>query len=257
MIPDHAAVNQHGAAEILEDVAIEQKVKIPTGVAALDAALSGGVVHGFSILLSGAPGAGKSTIAQEFCATWTNALNTEEWALFATSEEDKGDVAERAARCEFDHRRRTCVMADNSGEAIFKELERKDRPYRLLVLDSVQTTAFRGHALLSTQGAIELVSAAHSWAKKNMAIAIVLCQENADGHAYGPQALSHIVDCVLSLEVFERSLELRYLSTLKNRKGRAPLEHLVRMTDRGLVLASPDQLGPNGKPVRFLGELES
>lgn len=230
MVADAGGINRRGDPEILEDVAIQRKPKILTGVEALDVALSGGVVRGFSILLSGEPGSGKSTLAQEVCAKLAPTFDADELALFATSEEDKSDVTERSHRCAFLHSRRTVVFADSSGEAVFQELER--RRYRLAVLDSVQTTGFRGHTLLSSQGAIELVSEFHSWAHKNDAIAIILCQENAAGHAYGPQALSHIVDAVLSLEVgFVRRLQV-----FKNRKGRAPLELTVRMTDHGLEL---------------------
>lgn len=250
---DHGSINRRGEPEILEDVSIERKIKIPTGVDALDCALSGGVVYGYSILLSGGPGTGKSTLAQEACAKFSRSLPDGEFALFATSEEDKGDVAERAFRCGLEHNRKTVVFAESSGEAIFKELAR--RRYRLAILDSVQTTNFRDNALLSAQGAIELVSELHLWAHANEAIAIILCQENAAGHAYGPQALSHIVDAVLSLSMFEKALDLRILAIDKNRKGKGQFELVVRMTELGLELAA-QELGPNGKPVRYLGEID-
>jgi DNA repair protein RadA/Sms len=209
---------------LAKDVPIGLKENLRS-IPVLDRALSNHLARGFSILLSGGPGAGKSTLLSELASVFTS--------LYATSEEEASDVAVRMRRLELPLER-TTIYAESSGERILDEAARGK--YDLLVIDSTQTTSFHSFPLRSTQGAAELVLACHRWAHENDAIAVVVTQENKEGEAAGPRALEHYVDASLSLEIDALVHSGRILWTLKNRRGLAPIEIALEMTEKGLVI---------------------
>lgn len=232
IVRDHRAINQRSAPILIGDVQFETKAKLKSGLTFLDQVLDGGYARGYSMLIAGGPGTGKSTLALQACNTF--ALHQKKRALYVTSEENKERVAARSARCG-DHRgTQTIVYAESAGDRIFEELERVDSEYDFFVLDSVQTTTFNNFPLRSTQGAIELVMRAHRWATDNHKIAMLLCQEIKDGDAAGPKLLEHIVDAFLQLTFHEEIGRLRYLYVSKNREGEAPAQVQLKMTATGL-----------------------
>lgn len=207
----------------------------------VDKLLSGGIVRnrGFSILLSGGPGVGKSTLLSELVAKYTDLHRDRNGGFYGTSEEEEADVVERMRRLELPLGR-TVVMADSVGEQFFTEIKKLGPA--ISVIDSVQATTHSGYAIRSLQGAAELVLSAHRYAHETQSVVIVSCQENKDGNAAGPLALIHYVDCAIQLELLPPVADykgfMRVATVLKNRKGVAPMQLPIEMTEKGLVLAS-------------------
>lgn len=212
-------------ARLASQISVEKKEKISSGFDLVDLLLSGGLVRGFSILLSGAPGTGKSTLLAQLLAGYSDLHK--ETGLYGTSEEEDSDVAARMRRLELPLDR-TIIMADSVGEQFFSEM----KGIKISVIDSIQATTYKGYPLRSLQGAAELTLSAHRWAHENNSIVIVTCQETKDGDAAGPLALRHYVDCAIELIMTPNFT--RVACVTKNRRGIAPMQQIVEMTARGL-----------------------
>ena len=77
----------------LREVGAERSARLPTGIAELDRVLGGGLVPGSLILLGGAPGIGKSTIAGMALANLAAAGGQ---TLYVSGEESAAQVRRRA-----------------------------------------------------------------------------------------------------------------------------------------------------------------
>lgn len=231
---EQAGLVRRSQPKLASEIVVDQKEKIPSGLPLIDKLLSGGIVKGFSILLSGGPGVGKSTLLSQLIASYTHLY--EKIGFYGTSEEEESDVAQRMRRLELPLDR-TIVMADSVGEQFFSEMKARD-PI-MSIIDSVQAATKSGYAIRSLQGAAELVLSAHRFAHETQSIVIVSCHENKDGDAAGPLALIHYVDCAIQLELADTPKGfIRLATVLKNRKGIAPMQLPIEMTEKGLRLQS-------------------
>ena len=79
----------------LRDVQAERSARLGTGIAELDRVLGGGLVPGSLVLLGGAPGIGKSTLAGMALANIGAAGNE---VLYVSGEESAAQVRRRAER---------------------------------------------------------------------------------------------------------------------------------------------------------------
>src|SRR5262245_50970513 len=79
----------------LRDVRAERSTRLSTGIAELDRVLGGGLVPGSLVLLGGAPGIGKSTLAGMALANIAGAENP---VLYVSGEESAAQVRRRAER---------------------------------------------------------------------------------------------------------------------------------------------------------------
>lgn len=215
-------------ARLASEISVEKKEKVPSGFPLADLLLTGGLTRGFSILLSGAPGTGKSTMLAQLVAGYTDLHKV--MGLYGTAEEEDSDVASRMRRLELPLDR-TIVIADSVGEQYFAEWKRSEA--KIGILDSVQAFTFKGYPLRSVQGSAELVLNAHRFAHETQSIAIIVCHETKDGDAAGPLALIHYVDCAIRLDMTPDFR--RYAVVMKNRRGIAPMQQMVEMTARGLI----------------------
>src|SRR3954452_18814046 len=77
----------------LRDVKAERSARLGTGIAELDRVLGGGLVPGSLVLLGGAPGIGKSTLAGMALAKIAGAGND---VLYVSGEESAAQVRRRA-----------------------------------------------------------------------------------------------------------------------------------------------------------------
>ena len=79
----------------LREVKAERSARLGTGIAELDRVLGGGLVPGSLVLLGGAPGIGKSTLAGMALANIAGAGND---VLYVSGEESAAQVRRRAER---------------------------------------------------------------------------------------------------------------------------------------------------------------
>jgi DNA repair protein RadA/Sms len=202
--------------------------------------LGGGLVPGSLILLGGAPGIGKSTMAGMALA---NLAAGGGQTLYVSGEESAAQVrrrAERLGEAALD----VPMLAEPSLEAVLAALE-SERP-DACVIDSVQALAV-GDATPGSVGAVREATSALLEAAKRLDVTLILIGHlTKEGSLAGPRALEHLVDCVLHFEG-ERERTFRTLRALKNRFGATSEIGVFEMRAGGLVeIADPS--------ARFVGD---
>jgi DNA repair protein RadA/Sms len=224
----------------LREVRAERSQRLRTGIAELDRVLGGGLVPGSLILLGGAPGIGKSTMAGMALANLVAAGRS---TLYVSGEESAAQVRRRAERLG-ETALEVPMLAEPSLEAVLAALE-SERP-DACVIDSVQTLAVAEAAPGSVAAVREATSALLEAAKRLDVTLILIGHLTKEGSLAGPRALEHLVDCVLHFEG-ERERTFRTLRALKNRFGATSEIGVFEMRAGGLVeVADPS--------ARFVGE---
>src|SRR3954465_8944370 len=137
----------------LRDVKAERSERLGTGIAELDRGLGGGRGAGSPVLLGGAPGIGKSTLAGMALANIAGAGND---VLYVSGEESAAQVRRRAERLG-KAALSVPMLAEPSLESVLAALE-SERP-AACVIDSVQTLAIPDSAPGSVGAIREATSA--------------------------------------------------------------------------------------------------
>src|SRR5258705_10277452 len=119
----------------LREVKAERTQRLGTGIAELDRVLGGGLVPGSLVLLGGAPGIGKSTLAGMALA---NIAEAGEKTLYVSGEESAAQVRRRAERLG-EAALSVPMLAEPSLESVLGAID-AERP-AACVIDSVQTLA--------------------------------------------------------------------------------------------------------------------
>jgi len=228
LAPVRAAAAARAAPTLhLVEVDAREADRIPTGIAALDRVLGGGLVPASVVLVGGEPGVGKSTLALAMLA----AVSQSRRALLVTGEESVEQVKLRAARlsgCD-----RVAILAATELDVVCATLER-ERP-EVCVIDSVQTlhTTEIGSAPGSIAQVREAAGQIVRIAKQVGVATFLVGHVTKDGALAGPRVLEHLVDCVLQFEG-DRYLAHRVLRATKNRFGSTNELAVFEMTALGL-----------------------
>jgi DNA repair protein RadA/Sms len=224
----------------LREVRAERTDRLHTGIAELDRVLGGGLVPGSLVLLGGAPGIGKSTLAGMALA---NLAGQKQEVLYVSGEESAAQVRRRAERLG-DDALSVPMLAEPSLESVLAAIE-SGRP-AACVIDSVQTLAI-GDSAPGSVGAVREATSALLEAAKRLDVTLILIGHvTKEGSLAGPRALEHLVDCVLHFEG-ERERTFRTVRALKNRFGATSEVGVFEMRQGGLVeVADPS--------ARFIGE---
>src|SRR3954452_12987658 len=212
----------------LRDVKAERSERLSTSIAELDRVLGGGLVPGSLVLLGGAPGIGKSTLAAMALANLAGAGNP---VLYVSGEESAAQVRRRAERLG-EAALSVPMLAEPSLEAVLAALE-SERP-AACVIDSVQTLAIPDSAPGSVGAIREATSALLETATRLDVTLILIGHVTKEGSLAGPRALEHLVDCVLHFEG-ERERTFRTVRALKNRFGATSEVGVFEMKQGGLV----------------------
>jgi DNA repair protein RadA/Sms len=226
----------------LRDVTAERSERLGTGIGELDRVLGGGLVPGSLVLLGGAPGIGKSTLAGMALA---NLAGAGQQVLYVSGEESAAQVRRRAERLG-EAALSVPMLAEPSLESVLAALE-AERP-AACVIDSVQTLAIPDSAPGSVGAVREATSALLETAKRLDITLILIGHVTKEGSLAGPRALEHLVDCVLHFEG-ERERTFRTLRALKNRFGATSEVGVFEMRQGGLV----EVVDPS---ARFAGEAQ-
>ena len=224
----------------LRDVKAERSARLGTGIAELDRVLGGGLVPGSLVLLGGAPGIGKSTLAGMALA---NLAGSGRDVLYVSGEESAAQVRRRAERLG-EAALSVPMLAEPSLDSVLAALE-TERP-AACAIDSVQTLAIPDAAPGSVGAVREATSALLESAKRLDVTLILIGHVTKEGSLAGPRALEHLVDCVLHFEG-ERERTFRTLRAIKNRFGATSEVGVFEMREGGLAeVADPS--------ARFVGE---
>ena len=224
----------------LREVTAERTARLGTGIAELDRVLGGGLVPGSLVLLGGAPGIGKSTLAGMALANLAAAGGE---TLYVSGEESAAQVRRRAERLG-EAALSVPILAEPSLEAVLGALE-SERP-AACVIDSVQTLAVPDAAPGSVGAVREATSALLETAKRLDVTLLLIGHLTKEGSLAGPRALEHLVDCVLHFEG-ERERSFRTVRALKNRFGATSEVGVFEMRQGGLLEVTDPS-------ARFVGE---
>lgn len=229
------------AAEVIGfgDVKNTDASRTGTGIGELDRVLSGGVVPGQVILLSGEPGIGKSTL---LCHVASLCKGT---SLYVAGEESPSQLKLRFDRLGADTKRVSLTTATDVESVVSAMVKSKPG---LVIVDSIQSITTREHdASAGSPTHLRAATAQFAAAAKTHNIPVVLVgQITKDGSVAGPKMLEHMVDTVLHFTGDPRHA-YRLLRASKHRFGNTDEVGVFEMTENGLIgVESPTEL--------FLGE---
>src|SRR3989344_3102666 len=204
--------------------------RLTAGIEEFDRVLGGGIVGGSAILLSGAPGVGKSTLLLQI----SERFGKKSPVVYVSGEEAEEQIANRAQRLG--------TVADQlyflnqtDLELMLSELSEMEN-LGLVIVDSLQTTtseAVTGSTGSPTQ--LKYVAASLARFAKERGVPVVMTGHVTKSFAIGgPKFLEHIVDVVLTFEG-EKFSYFRILRASKNRFGSTSEVGIFEMKKEGLV----------------------
>lgn len=214
----------------LSDIALTQTARVKTGIEEFDRVLGGGIVPGSAVLLSGAPGIGKSTLLLQIAGK----IGRKSPVVYVSGEESEGQIAGRAQRLGVSADGLYFLSQSDLG-LIISELSEMDK-LGLVVVDSLQTTSsenITGSAGSPSQ--LKYVAAELTRFAKDKSVPVVMTGHVTKTFAIGgPKFLEHIVDAVLTFEG-DKFSSLRVLRASKNRFGATSEVGIFEMAKQGLV----------------------
>ncbi len=238
-----APVGISRTAKKLTQVNSDDTLRFSTGMGELDRVLGGGAVAGSLVLVSGAPGIGKSTLLLQIC----NSLCAGRTVLYVSGEESENQLKLRAER----------IGVAPDSLYILSEIRMSDilesvetiKP-DILIIDSVQTLYDEQND--SAPGSVSQVKdctmALLQLSKSSGITVFVVGHINKDGNIAGPKVLEHMVDCVLYFEG-DSNTPYRLLRAAKNRFGSTNEIGVFEMADKGLKeVPNPSQMLLEGRP---------
>ena len=238
-----APVGNSRTAQKITQVSSDDEMRFSTGLGELDRVLGGGAVAGSLVLVSGAPGIGKSTLLLQICSS----LCADRTVLYISGEESERQLKLRAQR----------IGVAPESLFILSEIRLSDilgavetlKP-DILIVDSVQTLYDDQND--SAPGSVSQVKdctmALMQLAKSSGITVFVVGHINKDGAIAGPKVLEHMVDCVLYFEG-DSNTPYRLLRAAKNRFGSTNEIGVFEMGEKGLVeVPNPSQMLLEGRP---------
>ncbi len=242
-----------GSAKVqkLNDIIIDDDVRLKTKIDELDRVLGGGIVAGSLTLVGGDPGIGKSTLLLQMCQEISNQGKK---VLYVTGEESLKQIKLRAQRLKVDGKS-VMLYAETSLQYIEQAI--KNEQPDILIVDSIQT--IYSDDITSSPGSVsqvrEVTSAMMRIAKQIGLSTFIIGHVTKDGAIAGPRVLEHMVDTVLYFEG-DRSFSYRVLRAVKNRFGSTNEIGVFEMVDSGLrEVSNPSEYMLTGKPIGESGSV--
>lgn len=218
-----------GETLALADVPPRGVARLSLGMTAVDRVLGGGLPEGATIILSGPPGIGKSTLTLQMASAVAQAGHP---VFLVTGEENRSAVRERWDRLGLAGAERIFISAETDVVRVEQEVEA--RKPRLVIIDSLRTLWMPDVA--SARGSYvqqrECTEVLLRLASRTGATVLVTQHVNKDDEMAGLRELAHMYDTVLRFE--SASHHVRRLLAEKNRFGATHEIALLTMEERGL-----------------------
>jgi DNA repair protein RadA/Sms len=233
-----SAVRPTSGAVSITQIGAESVAHWPSGISEFDRVLGGGIVPGATILLSGEPGVGKSTLLLEVAS---RAAASGQRVLYVSAEESVSQVRLRAERTGA-LQQSLFLAAETDLATILGQIDEVSP--QLVIVDSVQTVASGlTDGLAGGPSQVREVASTLIRASKDRNLPILLVGHvTKDGTIAGPRLLEHLVDVVLQFEG-DRQTSLRFVRAHKNRFGPTDEVGCFEMTGDGIAeVADPSGL---------------
>lgn len=228
----------------LSEITSDEALRFSTGMGELDRVLGGGAVRGSLVLVSGAPGIGKSTLLLQICEH----ILKEQTVLYVSGEESESQLKLRAKRLGVQSDK-LYLLCETNLDSILAAADRVDP--EVLIVDSVQTLFTEDKP--ATAGSVTQVRDCTmrlmQYCKGSGVTVFLVGHINKEGAIAGPKVLEHMVDCVLYFEG-ESHTSYRLLRAAKNRFGSTNEIGVFEMHDTGLCeVPNPSELLLAGRPL--------
>lgn len=222
----------------INEIKLNHKDRISTGIRELDRVLGGGLVRGAVILIGGDPGIGKSTIALQ---ALMHLAHKGERVLYVSGEESLRQTRMRAQRLG-NLSANLFILAETQIDYIIHEVKKLNPS--ILVIDSIQTMYTSD--LESAPGSVSQIRESSGklilLSKTLETATIFIGHVTKEGAIAGPRVLEHMVDTVLYFEG-DRGHSYRILRAVKNRFGSTNEIGVFEMGETGLSeVLSPSEL---------------
>jgi DNA repair protein RadA len=213
--------------QILNQVKVDNSIRMSTGIPEFDRLLGGGIVKGSVLLLVGDPGIGKSTLS---LITAGNIAGSG-MVLYISGEESAEQTKIRADRLGNFPDNLYVVSETNLN---FVEQHVNTLHPHLIIVDSIQSVFLS--SVRSTPGSPSQIKESTLFltkiAKQSNVPVVLIGQVTKESVLAGPRVLEHLVDTVIYLEG-DRNHSLRVARVVKNRYGSTEEVALFEMTARG------------------------
>ncbi|WP_403022685.1 DNA repair protein RadA [Salinibacterium sp. GXW1014] len=232
------AVSDERVARPITAITAPEVEHQPSGIHEFDRVLGGGIVPGATILLSGEPGVGKSTLLLEVAS---KAAQGGQRVLYVSAEESVNQVRMRAQRTDALHDN-LYLAAETDLATIIGQVDQVQP--QLLIVDSVQTVSSSlNDGLAGQPGQVREVASTLIRVAKDRGLPLLLVGHvTKDGTIAGPRVLEHLVDVVCQFEG-DRQTALRFIRAHKNRFGPTDEVGCFEMTGDGIAeVADPSGL---------------
>lgn len=232
------AKNDIGEISKINEITIDEKVRLSTGFEEFDRVLGGGAVTGSAILLAGDPGIGKSTLVLQTAKAIAEAKKK---VLYICAEESANQVKLRAERLNVNSEN-IYVYAQTDVENIKNQINELKPDF--LIIDSIQ--AVYTPNITSGAGSVsqirECTNIFTEIAKYKNITTIIIGHVTKDGNIAGPRVLEHMVDVVLHFEG-DKYKSYRILRSIKNRFGSTNEIGIFNMAENGLQeISNPNEI---------------
>lgn len=225
-------------ASILNDIELNNEIRLSTNISEFDRVLGGGLVQGSLVLIAGDPGIGKSTLTLQ-----TSGLLCENGkkVLYVSAEESAKQIKLRAQRLSVNSEL-LYIYPQTNLEFIKKEIE--ELKPDIVVVDSIQ--AIYTQNVASATGSVSQIRECCNFlmqlAKNQNITVIVIGHITKDGSIAGPKVLEHMVDTVIYFEG-DKYKTYRLLRAVKNRFGNTSEVGIFEMAGSGLIeVTNPSEL---------------
>lgn len=238
-----SGVRSAAVAKRLSEVKTDAAQRFGTGMSELDRVLGGGAVKGSLVLVSGAPGIGKSTLLLQICEF----ILREQTVLYVSGEESESQLKLRAQRLGVKGDD-LFLLCETNLDDILTAADRLKPD--LLIVDSVQTLYSEDKP--ASPGSVtqvrECTMRLMQYCKGSGLTVFIVGHINKEGAIAGPKVLEHMVDCVLYFEG-ESHTSHRLLRAAKNRFGSTNEIGVFEMRDCGLAeVTNPSEMLLSGRP---------
>jgi KaiC protein len=249
--------NQQKKAQRLSSIVVGPvEERFSTGIQGLDSCLAEsddgpvGMPYGTSVLISGAPGGGKSTVVTYICNAQTNRE-----ALYLHGEERAERVRRRWDRLKLEGTDPFLAELRHGEDAadVIRDVSLA-RGLGVCVTDSIQCLIWQGSRKYQAQ--FEAAEHLMGLVCSNGGVWIGVSQVDKTGKSHkGAAELAHVCDIHLHLTSNTNRNE-RYLEVRKNRVGRAGFRVPVNITISGISVGTPAPLAPGSGLVQARTALE-